>query len=298
VTGHLIHIGFPKTGSNSLRGWFQRHPQLAYVDGGIAGFQSVYQMAKRGARPESGVRYHVTSAEHLSMPTVSAGDPADTLHRDSRAGIPEAQRATCDLLAGLFAAARVLCVTRGFRSMIFSSYSQFVRAGGTADLLQFCESIRAADVVWDYDRLLALYRRAFSPAQVRFMPYELLRDDAAAFTQALEAWLGLDRSEGPPERINPAIAPEALVWYPRITRAVLAAPLGDRLRTRLFRWHIGQTMADRYRRPLRLANRLFPAAPVGAAGIPDSCLETFRGKADSLRHEPLYAPYAGDYFHG
>ena len=296
MTGHLIHIGYPKTGSNYLRAWFRRHPQLEYSDGGIAGFQNVYQMAKRGALPASGVRYHVTSAEHLSVPTPNAGDPVHTYERHRWTGIPQAQSATCELLAGLFGSARVLCVTRGFRSMVVSSYSQFVRAGGTAGFPEFCDSIRA-DLVWNYDRVLELYRRAFSPAQVRFMPYELLRDDPAGFTRALEAWLGLDRCEAPADRINTAVAPEALMWYPRITRAVQGAPIGGRLRKRLFRWHVGQTMAGRYRRPLHIAHRLFPAPPISASSVPDSCLEAFRGTADSLRHEPLYAPYADDYFH-
>ena len=74
--------------------------------------------------------------------------------------IPEAQTATCELLAGLFGSARVLCVTRGFRSMVFSSYSQFVRSGGTTGFPEFCDSIRAADLVWDYDRVLAPNRTA------------------------------------------------------------------------------------------------------------------------------------------
>jgi Sulfotransferase family len=298
VTGHLIHIGFPKTGSNYLRAWFRRHPQLEYADGGIAGFHTVYQMAKRGALPASGVRYHVTSAEHLSVPTPNAGDPVHTFERHHWTSIPQAQSAMCKLLGGLFGSARVLCVTRGFRSMVFSSYSQFVRAGGTTGFAEFCDSIRAdpTGLVWDYNRMLALYRGAFSPAQVRFMPYELLRDDPAGFTRALEAWLELDRCEAAAGRMNSAIAPEALVWYPRITRAVLGAPIGGRLRRRLFRWHIGQTMAAGYRLPLRLAHRLFPTAPIEASSIPDSCLDAFRGTADALRHEPLYAPYADDYF--
>lgn len=297
MTGHLIHIGFPKTGSNYLRAWFRRHPQLEYAGGGIAGFQNVYQMAKRAALPASSVRYHVTSAEHFSIPNPNAGDPVHTFERHRWTNVPEAQNAMCDLLAGLFGSARVLCVTRGFRTMIVSSYSEFVRSGGTMDFPEFCDSIRLNPGVWDYDRMLATYRRAFSPAQVKFMPYELLQDDPAGFTRALEAWLEIDRCEAHAGRIHPAVAPEALVWYPRITRAVLRAPIGGRLRKRLFTWHIGQTMAGRYRHPLRLARRLFPAAPIDGSSVPDSCLEIFRGKADALQHDPLYAPYAADYFH-
>ena len=85
------------------------------------------------------------------------------------------------------------------------------------------------------------------------------------------------------------------MWYPRITRAVLGMPIGGRLRQRLFRWHVGQTMADGYRLPLRVAHRLFPTAPINGASIPDRYLEIFRGRAETLGHEPLYAPYAPDY---
>lgn len=299
MIGHLIHIGFPKTGSNALRAWFRSHPQLEYADGGIAGFHNVFQLAKRGAVPRAGVRHYVTSAEHLSVPTANAGDPVHTVDRDGWVEIPQAQSAACDLLAGLFGSARILCVTRGFRSMVLSSYSQFVRAGGTLGLTEFCDSIHAnpSGNVWHYDRVLALYRHAFAPAQVRFMPYELLRDDPARFTRELEDWLGLDRSDVLPRRINTAVASEALVWYPRITRAVLAAPIGRGLRRLLYRWHLERTMSDGYRQPMRIAHALFPSAPIRAADIPGTCLDAFRGKADALREDPLYEPYADDYFH-
>jgi len=299
MSGHLIHIGFPKTGSNYLRAWFRRHPQLEYADGGIAGFQNVFQIAKRGALPRPDVRYHVTSAEHLSTPTPDAGNPVDTYERRGWTNLPRAQDATCDLLAGLFGSARVLCVTRGFRSMILSSYSQFVRGGGTLGFTEFCDSLHSdpSGIVWDYDRLLARYRRAFPPAQVLFMPYELLRDDPARFTQRLESWLGLDRCEPPAGRINPAVVPDALVWYPRITRALSAAPIGLRPRRWLVRWHTRHTMRGGYRHPLRIARILFPSPPISASDIPAGCLDGFRGKADALRDEPFYAPYADDYFH-
>ena len=172
MTDHLIHIGFPKTGSNYLRAWYRRHPQLEYADGGIAGFHNVFQLAKRGAAPRPGVRYHVTSAEHLSAPTADAGDPVHTYQAERWSGVVQAQSATCDLLAGLFGTARILCLTRGFRSMILSSYSQFVRAGGTLGFTEFCDSIHddPSGVVWDYDRLLTLYRRAFLPRRCSSCP--------------------------------------------------------------------------------------------------------------------------------
>jgi len=55
-------------------------------------------------------------------------------------------------------------------------------------------------------------------------------------------------------------------------------------------------MGRGYRRPLRIAQQLFPVTPISGSSVPDSCLDAFRGRADSLRLEPLYARYADDYF--
>src|SRR5688572_8511748 len=75
MTGHLIHIGYPKTGSNFLRRWFDAHPQLAYANDGIAGFTNVYEVARSGAALPTDVRYRVTSAEGLATPHPTFGDP-------------------------------------------------------------------------------------------------------------------------------------------------------------------------------------------------------------------------------
>src|SRR4051812_4316457 len=122
MVGHLVHIGYPKTGSNFLRRWFQRHPQLAYAEGGIAGFQSVYELAKPGGAQRPGVLYRVTSSESMATPHEHVGDPIGTYEMKGWGGLP-GQTAVCTTLAELFPAARVLIVTRGFRSMILSSYS-------------------------------------------------------------------------------------------------------------------------------------------------------------------------------
>ncbi|MGH2941655.1 MAG: hypothetical protein ACRDLN_02605 [Solirubrobacteraceae bacterium] len=40
--GHLIHIGVPEAGSTFLQRWFATPPKLGYVEGGPAGFATVY----------------------------------------------------------------------------------------------------------------------------------------------------------------------------------------------------------------------------------------------------------------
>jgi hypothetical protein len=49
MSRHLVHIGYPKAGSTYLQRWFASHPQLAYREGGIAGFPNVYALARDGA---------------------------------------------------------------------------------------------------------------------------------------------------------------------------------------------------------------------------------------------------------
>jgi|GEM_PF-5080405 len=47
MRGHLIHIGFPKSGSTFLQEWFRQHPQLFYAPGGLGGFYNVYEIPGR-----------------------------------------------------------------------------------------------------------------------------------------------------------------------------------------------------------------------------------------------------------
>ena len=98
---HLIHVGYPKTGSTFLQAWFERHPELRYSPGGLGGFHSVYEIARLSSR--GAYKYYVTSCEELSTPHESAGGA----RWDSRYAEPvrldrvkEKQAAVCSALRG------------------------------------------------------------------------------------------------------------------------------------------------------------------------------------------------------
>jgi len=165
MTRHLLHVGYPKAGSKFLQRWFASHPQLAYVEGGIAGFRDVHAIIRDGAIRTGDPLYRVTSAEGLSAPNASAGQVMVDYASPRVRRTADAQLEVCRTLAELFPNAVVLIVTRGFRSMILSSYSQFVRSGGYADLADLVAMARKgehdwlADLApWDYDRLIGAYR--------------------------------------------------------------------------------------------------------------------------------------------
>jgi len=302
MTRHLLHVGYPKAGSTFLQRWFTAHPQLAYRLGALAGFHDVYDLTRACATADDGSLYRVTSEELLSAPHLHGGPYAMDYRLTEDADIAAAQLRVCAMLAALFPNALVLIVTRGFKSMILSSYSQFVRAGGAVDLVDLVDSAvtrrgrefeyLASRAPWDYDHLVGAYRNAFGAENVIVLPYELLRDDPDEFTRCIALRLDIDHVAVPRQRINESLSPAAMYWYPRLTRLMRRIPS-----RKLFDVYVRAAFHDRLGMVVRLLQRLRPGTPVTAAAIPDEVVAAFRGRAESLRTNPLYAPYASDYLH-
>jgi hypothetical protein len=291
MIGHLIHIGYPKTGSNFLRSWFAQHPQLAYAAGGIAGFPDIQSLVREGASQGGHPLYRVTSSEGLATPHSQVGEFGRTpVDLGEIRSMPIAQAKVCELLSNLFPTAQILIVTRGFQSMILSSYSQYVRTGGGESLAWLC-SVAEEARPWNYDFLIGLYRKAFGASKVIFLPYELLRDDAAAFFGEIAKRLGLAEIHVPPGRPNPSLSPAELAWYPRLARRIGSLPLGASGRRKAWQLYLRAVMVNRLRTPIALLQRLRPIPPVL---MPD-VMEGFRGFATTLSDEPLYRAYAREY---
>ena len=294
MTGHLIHIGYPKTGSNLLRRWFAMHPQLGYAEGGIAGFHRIYELVQLAAAPRRDILWRVSSSEGLATPHAFIGAPLVDYESLSAADLPAAQARTCRILADLFGDARILIVTRGFRAMLVSTFSQYVRSGGERDFSGFLDFWRgqgeAASAIWDYDHLIGLYEQAF-PGCVVVMPYELLRDDPDAFVRRLEATLGLDHAPLPAGRVNEALSDGEMRLYPRAARWLSRLPGG---RTHILPRLLRGSGSVRRRRLFGMIGSKAAGAPQ-PEDIPDALVEPFRGRAERLRTDPAYGPYGAEY---
>jgi hypothetical protein len=276
---HLIHIGYAKSGSSFLRQWFAAHPQIGYRHGQFAGYSRLIDLAEIAA----GVRIRVTSSENFASPII----PYDDIVPGAYA---EAQAAVCDNLAELFPAAHILIVTRGFKSMIMSSYSQYVRSGGVKSLEQLVADAQQENP-WDYDALIGMYRGRFATGKVTILPWELLRDRPDEFIGQIEARFGLDHRPPPVQRVNRSLSPIEMRWYPRISGAIARAPIGLRFRERLAR----MTHRNRLSGVVRLLQRMSPAEAVRVDLLPSATIEGFRGKASCLAADSLFAAYAADY---
>jgi hypothetical protein len=295
---HLIHIGYAKAGSTLLQRWFRDHPQMLYEEGGLAGVRNVLHLARQATEALPAEMVRVSSSESLASPTPWGGGrivDRDALRRQepqSAAGI------ACAELADLFPNAYVLLVTRGFRSMMLSSYSQYVRSGGTDDFFalnpEFGRPTHRSKAVWDYDRLIALYRARFGD-RLLVLPYEYLRDEPAAFVRIIEDRLEIAPHPPPGRVFNAGLSPEELRWYPRITRAVKRLPLPAPVKRRVLGRYIKALDHRRLRGVAQALQRVRRVAPLGADAVSPEVLENFRGRARSLRADPLYRKYRAEY---
>jgi len=281
VTRHLIHIGYPKTGSNALRAWFASHPGIAFHDGAIAGWRSVYDIATDPAEGDPSRIWRVTSGEGLATPHPAVGRRrVDYASLDS-GEVAAGQARVCGALAALFPGAAILVVTRGFRAMLLSSYSQYVRTGGRLDFAAFCEADAAG--IWDYDRLTGLYEDAFGAGNVIVLPYERLRDDPAGFLAELGDRLGLDPVALAIPALNAAVSPAALAWFPRLAR---------RLPAGLFARAAAGASLDRL---ARLLQKLRPLPLPDETSVPEATLRRYGACAARLRARPGFAAYVREY---
>ena len=302
MSNHLIHIGYPKAGSTFLQRWFSLHSQLRFADGGILGFRNVRQIAEEGGRPAGDLRYRVTSCENLSTALFPESEWGSHLATGSLESMGEAKRRAekkiCADLAELFPDATILLVTRGFRSFLLSAYSQHVREGGTSDIASAAASLRAtptvSHVACNYDELINSYSGAFDE-RIIVVPYEMLRDDAVAFVKLLESKLGLKHCPPPTERINPSLSPVELSWYPRMARAIQRLPLGTSTRGMLGQRFTRAINSGRLTPLVAALQKIRPLPLVTTDSYDTALIEKFRGCADSLRLNPLFAPYAADY---
>jgi hypothetical protein len=295
---HLIHVGFPKCGSTALQEWFAVHPAMTFVPDGLAGHSGVAAFSRYAAHPHGARAWHVTSFELLVAPRVEESGP------DISAGGPiaERRRRVCELLRELFGEVTILIVTRGFRGVLASVYSEYVRAGGTLTQRELMGSVDASSAArvlvedyYDYDETIALYEHVFGADRMIVMPYELLREDPSGFIAELEDRLDVERSGIPAPWVNQSLTGAELAWYPRVSHAV------GRVSMRL--GPVGPRLSDGYRARIggrglgRLAAMLarLPGGRGYDPAVPAAALERCRGRATILAGRPEYARYRSEY---
>jgi hypothetical protein len=340
---HLVHVGYPKAGSTTLQAWFESRPEV--VSWATSAAAIARQVAATDNAPRwvvtSSEWLMLPAFERRLLEAVGAdqlaadvsreehgrdavhhgvGDAGDEVRRartarserDEGAGIPPTEpiaarrRRVCARLRTMFGDTTILIVTRGFRSIIASTYSEVVRWGSALSVEEFLsvyqespafEGWRVADV-FDYDVALRLYADTFGAESVVVLPFELLRDDPRGFLARLEQRLDLELGSEQAPWHHRSLSGAELYWYPRFSRGVeRAANRLGRRGTALRRTYYERVIRrGRLERSVDVLSRVLRTPTVNPADhIAEEIVETCRGRASSLATNPDYTPYAVEY---
>ena len=238
----LVHIGYHKSGSGWLRRLFFSNPASGF---GWVGKKSRNHPVRQlvGARPfEFDAARCRAELEPLLRPIEDQGlFPVVSFERFS--GNPFSggydSKEIADRLAEVFPEALVMVVIREQRSMIVSTYKQYVREGGASSPRRFMKppTSKSMRVPWfdlrhfEYHHLLSYYRRLFGPDRVLVMTFEQFVADPAVFTQEIGRFVGRPlsgealRSLPFELRSNPSPSATAIEWRRRLNRLAVRSEL-------------------------------------------------------------------------
>ncbi len=205
----VFHIGYHKTATSWMQQrYFREHPEIALLSNSERPWKDrllSYLIATRDTDfdPEvgrallqeqvraagdavAGRKVLLISAERLSGHPFSGG--YDSV-RTARSGLP---RLSTD--------AKVVCVVRDQRDMVWSVYKQLVFEGYPGTLRQLMQlrswKTTSFDLAYfEYDRLISQYLTLFGKERVCILQYELMRRDIGTFLGRLCAFLGVDYVE-------------------------------------------------------------------------------------------------------
>jgi hypothetical protein len=289
---HILHVGFPKCGSTAMQNWFEAHPDIVFAHSRLTGYYSTADFARRTEITKPEPEVIVTSCENWVIPNFRP-----------TVDIAVLRERLCVRLHDLYPEALVLIVTRGYHDVLRSMYAGYVGRGGTlgrSELLRPKElghSDHDIEDAFDYDAVVALYERVFGPERVLVMPYELFRDDPGEFLRQLEEAFGIGSYGRIPERVNVAISPAEITWYPRFSRVVDRGSkiLGQRRSRFVERYH-GLLEHGAFRRLARALARVTPpSVNLPPPDITSETLERLYPRAAQLVARPAYAHYRSEY---
>lgn len=205
----LLHIGLQKTAST----WLQHK----VFESTAVGFATVggEAVVKRHLIAPDDIEFDATTCRSAFMERIEAVGAerlvpvlsAERLSGDMLYGAYDGTR-LADRLAETFPGAKVLIVIREQRSMLYSTYQQYVKAGGQLDLGDYLTRASKShpwpcDVRrYEYDRLVAWYHGLFGRESVLTLPYELFRTDPPAFVHRIAAFAGASPEPGVVEALK------------------------------------------------------------------------------------------------
>ncbi len=200
-TGLLIHIGYHKTSSTWLQKCLFRNSDLKFILPWkpleilpILTFPHPLDFTPHTCKAYFWPAIH--KAQNCGLvPVVSCEELSGNPHSGGYAS-----KELADRLVKIFPTAKILIVIREQKSMITSTYKQYVKIGGTHPLVNYlqpptCGKQRIPLFDWNhfkYHRLIQYYINLFGHSQLLVLPYEFFQDSPVEFILQIIQFCGLD----------------------------------------------------------------------------------------------------------
>lgn len=292
----LLHIGFPKSGSTYLQRWFEEHPEIYFQPKYIAGgFYHAWELAKHAQQSNKTPKHFVLSCEDLtlwkSQPNIYG------LRGTQSYNYKQYQENICVSLKGIYPTAKILIVTRGYEAVFSSVYAQYLASAGTYTFKEMSTELwEMFTTMFDYTRVIELYRSKFDAANVIVLPFELLRDKPEQFLQLIEREMDVSPSfKFSNAKVNAAYDRKTLTAYRNASVLVykLLKPFPASLQTALYAKYTREVRIKKPHPLLRWVSQ-FVKNEVSMDGM-NELLAAMKGQAEVLGSEELYKPYLKDY---
>jgi hypothetical protein len=262
----------------------------------ITGFYNTHDISWYAESVEPMHECFVISSEHLSV-WKSDSDIVGMRNGLKKYDIKAYQEKLRDTLYDIYPTAKILIVTRGYTSLFQSFYSQYLAIGGTYDFENLLKSMwdNFPDL-FDYSRVIGLYREKFGNDNVIVLPYELLRTDPHAFTAVIEKKMGIKNTfQYTSEKVNASLDKKLLRAHRKLSNIIYRSvkPFPYKMQRALYGFYIMQLHRHNIDFVLRFMARIIDKEE-GMQGM-GGVLQSLAGKAEILRSEELYQPYLKEY---
>jgi len=201
---HLIHIGFPRTGSTYLRYFFSQSNYFVHDMRAVSGFKQSVDFSRYSYSLHPEAKYFVLSEEELSC----WSGPDFNLSSFNRSyDVVRYRENLTKTLKDFYGQPKILIVTRGHDAMVKSLYAQYVNYGGRMSFIEFIQSENGNTLIQllDYSTTVEKYETVFGEDNVIVLPYELMQDNLPLFMRTLTSQLNVPLDNFSEKKINSSL---------------------------------------------------------------------------------------------
>ncbi|NES23672.1 MAG: sulfotransferase [Symploca sp. SIO3E6] len=251
----IIHIGFPKAASSWLQQVIFNDEKLGFFSPwGLESAEAIEQFVI----PDS---FHFSAESTFKVFEPGLQEAAsrgmvpiishECLVGNQMAGTYYGKEAA-DRIHNVFPEARILILLREQKSMVLSSYRQYIKSGGMKTIEDFMGATQRRPgfappcqlTYLEYDLLIAYYQKLFGVDNVLVLPFELLKEKQQFLCQKVLSFAGLDGTpEYQQESKNVGFRGLTMEFRRKLNSVVKRPDFGNVQGSRSLAWRIAEKLS-------------------------------------------------------